>query len=97
MPNGQPELQGPQQLQSHRRQIIRAIEHVGTRHTARLAQLDPMAVSRFVNDTGHRDALTLFTIADALGFVIELHRRPGTPASAAPPSLIGSPTAPTAP
>lgn len=57
-------------LAAIRRRVIAEINEQGIREIARLAELNPMRVSRFVNGQGGDDARTLFILAAAVGLYI---------------------------
>lgn len=56
-----------QQLDKHRRLIRELVHDHGIRHVARIAGLNPMRVSRFVNGDGADDVVSFYLIAGAVG------------------------------
>ena len=62
-------------LPAHRRIIAQECKAQGIRATAKVAGVNPMRVSRFVNGTGGDDAAILYILADAVGLRLHLIRK----------------------
>lgn len=64
------------QLSLHRRSVAAEAKKRGVRYTSRLSGVGPMLVSRFIRGEGGDDAATLYRLAFALGWVINLDPAP---------------------